>query len=90
MAFGPDKIRRRTTLAIDAVNGSVRLEHDDYDLFYNFYNTTLAGGTKGFYFNDPITQVQTVYRFKSEPRISSMGGEYFNISMSWEKIAWEI
>jgi len=87
MNVGEDKVRQRYTRAIDKLGGTIELELDDYTDLQTFYRTTLAGGTKTFFFDDPFTQVQSEYRFLRPPQIRPIGGRYFRISFNWEQIA---
>jgi hypothetical protein len=84
MDVGPSKVRNRYTTSIDEVQGSINVTTSEYTTFDNFFKNTLANGTKQFYFNHPITQVQTVFRFTGPYQLVSIGGTNFRISFSWE------
>lgn len=85
--IGPIKLRRRFTKSIDTIEGTILLDGTDYTTFYTFYDVTLDGGTKTFNFDDPFTGTASEYRFTAPPSISSIGGNSFNVDMSWEKVA---
>lgn len=84
MDVGPSKVRNRYTTSIDEVQGSINLTTAEYTTFENFFQTTLEGGTKQFYFEHPITKVQTVFRFTGPYQITSLGGGNFQARFTWE------
>lgn len=86
MDIGPQKVRRRYTKGINQLSGSIYLTTAQYSIFYNFYNTTLAGGVLTFEFDHPITGVNTEWRFKGPARVSSIGGGNFTVDFSWEDL----
>jgi hypothetical protein len=86
MSIGAEKVRNRFTKSVDPMSCSIKIDYSEYQELYDFYRTTLGGGTLTFTYPDPFTQVVTEYRFKSAPVFTPMGGEAFNVSMSWEKI----
>lgn len=86
MEVGPQKVRRRFTKGVNLFSASIYLTVSEYTIFYNFFNTTLNGGTLSFTYNHPITQVPTIFRFKSAPKVSSMGGGQFMTSFEWEEL----
>jgi hypothetical protein len=86
MEVGPAKARRRYTKGVDLFSASIYLTTSQYSIFYTFYNTTLNGGVLSFTFNHPITQVPTDFRFKSPPKISSLGGGNFQATFEWEAL----
>lgn len=77
------KTRRRYTKGVDVFSCSIDLDVDLYDTIYNFFNTTLAGGTGTFLFDHPITGIESEFQFVGSPRFSSLGGRIFRVSMSW-------
>lgn len=86
MEVGPQKTRRRFTKPVNSFTTSIYLTLAQYNTFYTFYNTTLNGGSLAFTFNHPITQVPTDFRFKSPPKVSSIGGGNFIAAMEWEEL----
>ena len=86
MGVGQDKVRRRYTKSIDKFSCSIDIEKNDYLILYNFFNTTLNGGVGTFYYDHPITGVQTVFRFIGTPSFVPMGGTWFKSSFTWEEI----
>jgi hypothetical protein len=87
MDIGPQKVRRRFTKPINSLTGSIYLTSLEYTTFYNFYNTTLDGGTLPFEFNHPITNELKEWRFKGPSRVSSIGGGNFIVDFTWEELA---
>jgi len=83
---GMPKRRQRYTQAIDEVSGSIDLEIDDWTILETWYKTTLFGGVSTFYYNHPLTQVQEVYRFRTPPTLSPLGGRYFRVRFQWINI----
>ncbi len=88
MDVGPAKIRSRFTDAVDAYDCEVWLDFAEVATFETFYKTNLGNGTLPFLFDDPFTQVATVFRFipGQDPVISPLGGREFSLSMSWERM----
>jgi hypothetical protein len=82
---GPKKRRRRVTAPIDVLQCTITIDRDDYQLFRDFYYTTLAGGILSFGFDDPITGVASEYKIEPGWSIVPMGGRNFRVSMNWEK-----
>lgn len=61
---GPSKKRRRSTLRIDTISGSILLKDlNEYNDFVTWYTSTLQDGVNDFYFNDPATGNQLVVNF---------------------------
>jgi len=85
-SVGPAKVRRRFTKRIDNYTTTVNLERGEYDTFNNFYDVTLNGGVNTFLFTDPITNLETTYRFVNDPSITIIGGNEFLIQMTWERL----
>lgn len=86
MDVGPDKIRSRFTDGIDLYNTSIDLDIDDYSVLSTFYKTTLGNGTRSFGFLNPMTNTTDEFRFVTEPTIQPLGGRYFRVTLSWEKL----
>ena len=84
MDVGPAKVRRRFTTPIDQVSSTITIDYDDWSILYDFYNTTLAGGSLTFLYDHPMTGVETEFRFVQPPTASPMGGRTFSVSFTWE------
>lgn len=84
-SIGPKKRRRRVTSSVDVVTCTITIDKSDFQLFKDFYYTTLAGGVKSFAFNDPITGDPSEYKIEPGWTIGPVGGRNFSISMTWEK-----
>lgn len=84
---GPQKVRRRFTTPVDKYSTAINIFQDDATFFRNFFNTTLNGGATPFYFTDPFTGDEEVFRFSKPPTISPIGSAgYYRVTMNWEKI----
>jgi len=83
---GPDKVRRISTRPVNRVQGTIWLTYDEKAIFDTFYNTTIAGGSKTFEYEDPFTQTLTIYRFVSDPIIRPIGsgGRNYSVSLDLE------
>jgi hypothetical protein len=86
MDTGPQKVRRRFTRPVDKFTGSILVDGAEYDIFYNYYNTSLAGGTTPFLLNHPITGVPSEFRFTGQPKVNSIGGGQFVIGFEFEEL----
>ena len=86
MDTGPTKKRRRFTKGIDDMSCTINLPKSLYATFYTFYDVSINGGVDTFYFDHPITGSTDVWRFKETPKISTLGGLEFRVSMVWERI----
>ena len=86
MEIGLDKVRRRYTKRIDTFSCTINLTLSEYSTFNTFFDTTLAGGTKTFNYEHPLSQTTAEFRFTKPPRIAPLGGTYFRVSMEWEEI----
>jgi len=83
---GAAKVRRRFTKGVDTQTAVIDIKYDQYLVLYDFFNTSLAGGSLTFLYDDQFTGVEEEYRFIAPPAISPIGGEYFRVSMQWEKM----
>lgn len=81
---GPVKVRRTSTKSVDLIECTIDLTTAQYSIFYDYFDITLNGGVRPFYFVHPISGETKVFRFTSSPSIRSIGGGYFRASMSWE------
>jgi len=86
VAIGPKKKRLIYTKEMPILTGSIIVTMTGYQTFKTFYNVTLGGGTKTFYYNHPVSQVATTYRFSEEPVLTAVGPLHFRISMKWEQL----
>ena len=84
MGYGPAKVRRRTTAAIDPVNGSLVLVGADKDTLIAFYDTTLLGGTQPFDYQDFLNGGPASYRFTSPIQWSPRGPDLWLAVMNFE------
>jgi len=86
VAIGPVKKRLIYSKEMPIINCNIIVTMAGYQTFKNFYNVTLSGGTKTFFYNHPVTQLQTTYRFSEEPQLNAIGPLHFRISMQWEQL----
>ena len=71
---GPAKVRRRYTFAPRVLSGQLVLNAQQAIEFQTFYDTTLAGGTLTFNWEDPFTDAPVEMRFKSRGKLQLFGG----------------
>jgi len=83
---GPAKRRRISTRSVDTLTVSMDIDYTQYQMLYDFFNTSLNGGINSFLFNHPITTIPTEFRFIEPLKFSAKGGTYFVVSMKWEQI----
>jgi len=85
-SIGPTKKRLIYTKEMPILNGKIIVDMTGYQTWKQWYNVTISAGIKSFYYNHPITQIQTIYRFSEEPVITAIGPLHFNISFTWEQL----
>lgn len=74
MGYGPAKVRRRTTAAIEVVNASSVLTTAQKDDLVTFYETTLTDGSEAFnHPNNPIDGTTVEMRFTAPIQWSRKG-----------------
>lgn len=74
MGYGPAKVRRRTTAAIEVVNASLTLTDAQKDDLVTFYETTLVDGSARFdHPNNPIDGTTVEMRFTAPIQWSKKG-----------------
>jgi len=81
---GPKKKRSRYTKGIDIFTCTIDMNLTDYNTLRTFYVTTLGNGVKTFLYDHPMTGVESVFRFTAPPSLSTLGGTYFRVQMTWE------
>ena len=86
MDVGPAKLRSRYTDGVDEYTCTINLEYDDWAVLNTFYKTTLSNGALTFGYDDPMTGVASEFRFKEPPVVVPLGGRFFRVSMTWEKM----
>jgi len=83
---GPQKRRARFTRDLDELRGSMMMTQSQYLTFKSFYQNTLIGGVKSFYFDHPITGDQQEFTFQGAPQFSAVGPVNFRLSFTWRQI----
>lgn len=69
MDIGPDKVRSRTTAAVDTFAIALWLDADQYIAFLTFYRTSINGGALAFLWKNPLTGNPADLRIVGQPRI---------------------
>lgn len=62
---GPGKVRRRSTARSQVVSGTLLLTRDQVEDFESFFQDDLLDGSRTFTMADPVTKVETEWRFDS-------------------------
>jgi len=83
---GPVKRRRLYTKGVDMVKCSINIKYDEFEDFYDFWDIDLNGGATSFLFDHPFTGEEEEFLMDEPPRIVPIGGEYFTVNMTWEKV----
>jgi hypothetical protein len=83
---GPIKARRRFTNPQDNMSCQIWLQNVDYNTFKTFYDVTLNNGTLSFDYTHPLTGALDEWRFVIPYTIRVLGGEWFVVNMTWERI----
>lgn len=83
MSYGPDKVRRRTTVAIKQVSVNLILSQSQVAELDTFYNTTLdvAGS---FDWTDHVSGQSATYRFMQPPAYAPTGKQLWATSLQLE------
>ncbi len=77
------KKRRRFTKGVDQFRVTINIDYTEYNILYNFFNVTLAGGVNRFLYDHPFTGEEREFRMK-EPTVTQLGGTTQRVSMDWE------
>jgi hypothetical protein len=85
MEIGAAKKRVRYTKQRYAVTYTIWVDKDEYEIFFAWYESTMAFGTKSFEFTHPVKQTPVIYIFKEAPQVSSIGPLHWSISMNLEE-----
>lgn len=83
---GLAKVRRRFTKGIDVMSVSFTMTMTQLALFEDFYEVDINGGATPILFDHPITDTPSQFRVLGTPDYKPKGGEYFLVSMQWEKL----
>lgn len=87
MDAGIDKIRPRYRTPVIEMKFNMWITHAQYISLESFYNTDLEGGVNRFEFKDPANPTEMYeYRFLEPPSYSALGGLYYTVSFSWERL----
>ena len=83
---GPVRLRRRSSLSVVRINGSVQLDSAQRDTFITFYMQTLQGGSLSFNWNHPYDASQSVtMKFvKPDPKLTVIGSLEFRAAINLE------
>jgi len=77
MDVGPDKVRRRTTAAVDQISVGYMMTKSQVSTFDGFYDSTTNQGALRFDATHPRTGKMHEFRFREAPQISALGGLLF-------------
>ncbi len=85
MGYGPAKVRRRTTAAIEVVNASLILTDAQKSDLVTFYETTLTDGSEAFnHPNNPLDDTTVEMRFTAPIQWSKQGPNAWMAVMNLE------
>ena len=84
MGYGPAKVRRRTTAAIQPVNISLMLSSADKDTLITFYDVTVRGGSERFNWIDHLKGGAVEYRFTAPIQWSPRSCDLWLAVMNFE------
>lgn len=87
MESGPVKIRRRCTADYPVIKCAIDVDVTQRAAFWDFWKTTLAGGSLKFDWVHPITRADTTFRFrKPVPSLKPVSGSktQFRLAFSLE------
>lgn len=85
MDAGPEKIRRRYTVASKYFNGSVILTEAQREILEDWFDNTLASGALRFKMKDPQTLMIAEFRFREIYKEESVDG-LWKITLPLEKM----
>jgi hypothetical protein len=85
VSTGPDKTRPRYSTPIPNYSGAIIMTTAEHQLFLDFYNTDLAGGTINFTTVDPLTETVEEFRFAAPPAANFVGFNKLSVSMAFDK-----
>lgn len=74
MDTGPAKVRQRFTAAPRPIKGDILMTDAQVEIFDQFYNQTIAGGSLPFEFTHPRTRQTVVVRFVNRPTYKPNAG----------------
>ena len=83
MGYGPDKTRRRTTVAIQSVIAAIELLEDELYILDDFYEANSAIPWTWKDFQQP-SMPDASYRFMSPPAYRPMGGQWWSVTLNLE------
>ena len=83
--LGPVRARRRSTLTLYRISGTIQLTKAQWDSFNSFYVVSLAGGVRQFHWVHPYDENDAVtMRFLEDPRDSLLGTLAFRVKLDLE------
>ena len=84
VSAGLNKIRNRyLAVPIDTVESFI-LTRTEYNDFMEWWNSTLRRGSLQFYKYEPISDMVKVYRARSQPNVSPVGGNKLKLTLDLE------
>lgn len=82
MDAGIIKLRRRQTRSISKIEGVMLLDGTQAGEFLTFFQDTTKGGSITFTGSLGRSTLNQVYQFETEPSISHIGGDTYQLTMS--------
>jgi len=84
MDVGPDKVRQRTTAAVDEIDMMYLLTESELNDLYSFYRNTAKNGSLRFNATHPRTGTTEEFRFREPPAESATGNGLFRAQVKVE------
>lgn len=85
MDAGPQKIRRRYTVATKDFSGQIIVSEQQRQILENWYDNDIASGSLRFFMKDPQTLILSQFRFLEKYKEDSING-LWKITLSLEKM----
>lgn len=86
MGGGPTKRRRRFAALADPHHLSFHVDGTQLATFKSFYRETILHGSLPFEYTHPTELVAGVWTLLDEPEVAALGGDYYQVSFSAERI----
>lgn len=85
MDAGPQKIRRRYTVATKDFDGQIVVNEAQRQILEEWYDNDIASGSLRFIMKDPQTLILSYFRFREKYKELSLNG-LWKITLSLEKM----
>ena len=84
MDAGPDKVRRRYTAGVKAVQASMQMTKAQTITLETFFDDTLKGGSLPFDWLLPRTAATATFRFTAPPELTHIAGLNWDVQLQLE------